>query len=710
MPTHDTEYESRRLSVLRSYDVLGTPEEQEFDDIAALAAQICGTPIALISLVDEFDQFFKARIGLDTTGTQRGISFCAHALQQKVPLVIPDTTRDDRFASNPLVTGEPFVRFYAGAPLVAPGGEVLGTLCVVDHTTRTLTPEQSRALTLLAREVMTHLELRRNVAILKASEARYRQLFEQNPHPMWACEVETQRFLAVNDAAVASYGYTRAQFLEMTSGELSYADSTNTASGVVRHQAKDGRVLAVEITSNPMEFDGKKAEVTLAMDITNRLAAEEALRQSEILKLRAAEAQAAILDALPAHIALLDADGIILAVNESWRSFALANSANSRDYFVGQNYLQICESASGDCCQEAAQIAVGLRAVLAGELPSYTMEYPCHSPTENAWFRLMATPLHEDAGEGAVVMHLNITERKKAELALEKANLELREVSRLAGMADVATSVLHNVGNVLNSVNVSCSLISDKVGKSRISSVASTSALLQEHRADLAGFFTTDPRGMGLPEFLAKLAGRLTEEQTAVLVEIKSLARNIDHIKQVIATQQLHAKGRVGIREMVQVQELVDDALRMSYSSLTYHGILLIREFSEVPPASMERHKALQILVNLLRNAKQAVLSQFGGPGGQIVVRIEGGSGQVTVSVSDNGIGIVPENLTRIFAQGFTTKENGHGFGLHSGALAAREMGGALTVHSDGPGNGATFTLSLPTAEACGSSDLPPDG
>jgi len=707
LPSHPEDDEARRLHVLRSYNVLGTPVEQDFDDIASLASQICGTPMALISLVDESRQWFKARIGLDAVETPREHSFCAHALHQTVPLVVPDATRDSRFAANPLVTGEPHIRFYAGAPLVAPGGEVLGTLCVVDQTQRTLAPEQLRALTLLAREVMTHLELQRNLEILKGSEARYRQLFEQNPHPMWACELETRRFLAVNDAAVARYGYTRSEFLEMSCDELTHQESLGEHSGGMRHRARDGSVLSVEITSNLMDFDGKKAEIVMAVDVTQRLAAEAALRNSEILQRQAAESQAAILNALPAHIALLDADGVILAVNESWRRFASANSANSRDYFVGQNYLQVCDAASGDCSHEAAQIAVGLRAVLAGELPGFVMEYPCHSPTRKVWFRLMATPLNERSGEGAVVMYVNITERKLAELALEKANLELREVSRLAGMADVATSVLHNVGNVLNSVNVSCSVVSEKLRKSSISGVARTSALLRENQADLAGFFTVDPRGPGLPEYLAKLAARLAEEQAAILVELQSLARNIDHIKEIISIQQHHAKGRLGILEVVSLGELVEEALKMGDSSLSHHGILLIREFREVPPTPMERHKVLQILVNLLRNAKQAVLAQPGEFTRQIVVRIDDGSGFLSVSVSDNGIGIAPENLKRIFAQGFTTKKLGHGFGLHSGALAAQEMGGALSVQSDGPGKGATFTLSLPTAEVCGPTSSP---
>ena len=695
MPTLPPEYEVRRLQVLRSYQVLGTPEEQEFDDITALAAQICGTPMALITLVDESSQWFKAKVGLEATGTPREHAFCTHALQQRSLLVVPDATRDERFANNPLVTGEPSIRFYAGAPLVAPGGEVLGTLCVIDQTVRELTPLQTRALTLLAREVMTHLELRMSVRILKASEARYRQLFEQNPHPMWAYDPDTSRFLAVNDAAVVGYGYTREEFLGMKIQHLAPGDGRSDRPGIVRHQAKDGREIAVEITSNPMDFDGASAQLVLAMDVTGKLAAEDALRASEVLQRQTADSQAAILNALPAHIALLDADGCILAVNESWRHFAATHPGHSQQYAVGGNYLNACESVPGKHAEDAARIAAGIRAVLAGELPDFGLEYPYPTPDGMVWLRQSTTLFMAGSGEGAVVMHVNITERKLAEAALEKANSDLREASRLAGMADVATHVLHNVGNVLNSVNVSCAVISDKVSRSCISSVARTSALLQEHQADLVGFFATDPRGRGLPEFIAGLAARLADEQATVLGEIRSLADHIEHINEVVSLQQQHATGRVGVLEVVSIADTVEEALKMSDLALTDYGIVLIREFDEGRPAPLERHKVVQILVNLFRNAQQAVLAGCGRRGGEIVVRIDERGGRRSVSVSDNGVGIARENLTRIFAQGFTTNKTGHGLGLHSSAIAAREMGGSLTVHSEGSGLGANFTLSL---------------
>lgn len=161
--------EKQRLKVLWQYDVLDTVPEEVFDDLTELAARICGAPIALISLVDENRQWFKARIGVRQTETARDISFCAHAILQEDLFIIPDATLDARFAKSPLVTSDPKIRFYAGAPLVTPDGYALGTLCVIDRKPRQLNADQCQALRVLARHVVTQLELRRHARELAAA-------------------------------------------------------------------------------------------------------------------------------------------------------------------------------------------------------------------------------------------------------------------------------------------------------------------------------------------------------------------------------------------------------------------------------------------------------------------------------------------------------------------------------------------------------------
>jgi len=296
----------------------------------------------------------------------------------------------------------------------------------------------------------------------------------------------------------------------------------------------------------------------------------------------------------------------------------------------------------------------------------------------------------------SVGVWMDITERRETEARLEKINKELLEVSRLAGMAEVATSVLHNVGNVLNSVNISCSVVAQKVAKSRIGSVAKTAGLLREHADDLPAFLTTDPTGRKLPQFLDKLAERLLEDQSEVLEELEALGRNIDHIKAIVSMQQNYARFS-GVTETVDVTDLVESSLRLNEDSLARHGVKVVREYSEVPATAVEKHKVLQILVNLIQNAKHAC-EDSGQADRQVTVEVTAGNECVRIAVIDNGVGIPPENLTQIFAHGFTTKPNGHGFGLHSCAVAAKEIGGRLTAMSEGPGTGATFTLELPTA------------
>jgi signal transduction histidine kinase len=288
-----------------------------------------------------------------------------------------------------------------------------------------------------------------------------------------------------------------------------------------------------------------------------------------------------------------------------------------------------------------------------------------------------------------------VAAKEKAHAELAEAQQDLIVASRQAGMADVATGVLHNVGNVLNSVNVSTTLIREKLQRSEVSSLGKLRNLLRQHEADLGAFLTTDPKGRLVPGFIIQLAERLERENAALQAEQEQLARNVEHIKEIVAMQQSYAQVS-GFLEQVSIAKLLDDALHMNTAGLLRHGITTIRQYSDTPPLTVDKHKVLQILINLVHNAKYA-LDACQHPDKRLTVGIGmNGSDCVKVTVADNGIGIPPENLTRIFSHGFTTRKGGHGFGLHSGANAAKEMGGQLTAHSEGPGRGATFSLELP--------------
>lgn len=299
-----------------------------------------------------------------------------------------------------------------------------------------------------------------------------------------------------------------------------------------------------------------------------------------------------------------------------------------------------------------------------------------------------------DAVPRLVGIDLDITDRVEADERERNLQQQLRDASRQAGMAEIATNVLHNIGNVLNSVNISASVVTDRIANPRSAGLRKVATLLQQHEHDLAAFIATDERGKHLPAYLAELSEHLTRDQLITRQELESLRKNIDHIKEIVAMQQSYSK-LVGVPEKLSVASLVDDALRMNAGAFTRHGVSLRCDFEEVPEIVVEKHKVLQILINLLRNAKYACEAS-GKPDKQVALRIANHADGVRIVVSDNGVGIQAEHMTRIFSHGFTTKKAGHGYGLHSGALAAREMGGALHVESAGPAQGATFILDLP--------------
>ncbi|HEX5745930.1 MAG TPA: ATP-binding protein [Archangium sp.] len=297
---------------------------------------------------------------------------------------------------------------------------------------------------------------------------------------------------------------------------------------------------------------------------------------------------------------------------------------------------------------------------------------------------------------GMTIFGRDITALKEAEARLGELHRGLLDVSRHAGMAEMANGILHNVGNTLNSVSVSSGLLVHRLRKLKMSGVARASALLREQAQDLASFFTRDPRGQQFPQYLEVLSQHLTTEQEALLAEARTLEQSVEHIKAVVSMQQAHARV-TGVEEVVSVPQLIDDAVRLHSASFEQAGIQVRTDYaSRLPPVRVDRHKLLQILVNLVSNARHAVLDSR-KPDKRICLRVERSpEGRLRIQVDDNGVGILAENMPRIFTQGFTTKEDGHGFGLHISALAAEEMGGSLTCASAGPGQGATFTIELP--------------
>lgn len=282
-----------------------------------------------------------------------------------------------------------------------------------------------------------------------------------------------------------------------------------------------------------------------------------------------------------------------------------------------------------------------------------------------------------------------------AHAELAEAQKRMIELSRLSGMAEVATGVLHNVGNVLNSVNVSANVVVDHLRASRVTQLGQVVSMLREHEANILDFLSSNPRGQRILPYLEKLARNLAEERDKLVGESQELVRHVGHIKEIVAMQQNYACA-AGVLEKVSPAAILEDSLRITEAARERHGIRIELDIEKLPTITTDRNRILQIVVNLLRNAKEAVKAGGNNPRRIMVRQRRVGSDRMQIQVIDNGVGIAPENLTRIFSHGFTTKRDGHGFGLHSGALAAQQLGGSLKAESDGPGRGATFTLDLP--------------
>ncbi len=278
---------------------------------------------------------------------------------------------------------------------------------------------------------------------------------------------------------------------------------------------------------------------------------------------------------------------------------------------------------------------------------------------------------------------------------LKDAQSELMDSARQAGMAEIATNVLHNVGNVLNSVNISADLVTRKLRTSKALGLGKAMQLINEHPDDLGSFLTEDEKGKLLPGYLNQLVEAIALEQQGMADELTQLSKSVDHIKDIVSTQQSYA-GASTLLEPVNISTLMEDALRMNAGALNRHHVTVVKEYAPVPDILGDKHRLLLIMVNLISNAKYAMSNLTHRPRQMTLTVQPGDENTLKISVKDDGEGIPAENMTRIFTHGFTTRKEGHGFGLHSCALAAVEMNGQLCAHSDGPGLGAVFTLTIP--------------
>lgn len=442
------------------------------------------------------------------------------------------------------------------------------------------------------------------------------------------------------------------------------------------------RMRRVERKAQSLQRQNEDLERGIAERTAALAKSNEALRASEYF-------YHSLVESMPQIILRKDPTGRITYANSAFAELIRRPLSD----VIGQIDYDLCPAELGEKLRADDQ-----RVLSTGQVLEH--EHVVDRPGEpRRYLHCKRVPLYnrERKPIGIQVLFWDMTRFRETEDKLKEAQRELVETSRLAGIAEMATGVLHNIGNALNSVNTSASVVADAIRGMKLGGVTRLSELLREERDKGVEFLATHPRGKQLPDYVSKLGEHLESERELALRELVQLEQSVEHIKEIVVAQQSHAQVS-GIVEIISPAELLEHAYRICELSFRRRNVAVARSFQPTPMVKVERQKALQILVNLFRNASDA-LDEANRPDKRLSLGLAvSNEGRVQISVSDNGVGISPENLTRIFGFGFTTKKTGHGFGLHSSALAARELEGSLTVASAGLGKGATFTLELPPA------------
>jgi len=433
------------------------------------------------------------------------------------------------------------------------------------------------------------------------------------------------------------------------------------------------------------------AIVLVGAGTIGRLQAEVSLRRRAEDSLRASESRLrVIVDNEPECVIVLDRSGVIQEINPSGIHLFSADERSP----IGRRLTEYLSPAQCDLFElHRESVLSGTPGVVEVKVTGET------GRATEVWLETHSVPLRDDGGTVASMLLVarDFTARRAAEREKESLQQQLITASRQAGMAEIASGVLHNVGNVLNSVNVSARMISESLRASRLPSLGKVVALIQSEKSRLAEFVTTDPRGKCLPDFLEQLHSKLREDHDAIDRETAQLCDGIEHIKEVVRMQQNSATSGPLVLP-TEPTSVMEDAIRVNLVSMERHHIHLVRQYEPgLSETGLDKHKILQILINLISNAKKATCAPSVGER-RITVRVarSDDGGALLFEVTDNGVGIESQNVSKLFRHGFTTGHGGHGFGLHSSANAAGEMKGTLVGRSDGPGLGATFTLNVP--------------
>ena len=531
-------------------------------------------------------------------------------------------------------------------------------------------------------------ELKRAEAALRESESRWRTIVDAVQAGILIVDAATREIVLANPTALKLFGSSNDSVIGRVCHEFICPAERDQCPVMDLSQTVDqserelvtvtGQRKPILKTVLPIRIDDRDCLLESFVDLTNLKRAEAELRASEALHRN-------LVQNSPMGMIFFDLREDDLVITEA-NPAACVMANRPRSELVGKTLEEAFPGVVRTQLPDRFRSAARDGTIWQRNAVRYTDGY------SSGDFDLRA---FQTSPGKMILVYTDVTSREEAEAALRRSE---REIALQSGRAQVATDVLHNVGNVLNSVNVAATLVNDRLRKSEAPTLKMASDLLLEHGEDLERFLTDDDRGRRLPEFLAQLAEVLAEEQQAVRNELDGLLGSVEHIRQVISMQQVYGQES-SLLEEIRPVDIVEQALSISAHSFTRHEISVSREFEAIGSIPLERHKILQILVNIISNAKHSVIAQRPDRP-HVTVRLfrtEHSDGdRFSISVTDNGVGIATADLDKIFRHGFTTKSDGHGFGLHSAVNLAQSMGGRLAVSSEGPGQGATFTLELP--------------